>query len=99
MRSRRRARAGDSTTDGRETEYAGQSGCYLEVSPPQRFTDGVELASVVERKIRRPAVVVLDELDVDLCCVRALTHELGMTPGVHCLLRRKSSVQRAGSGR
>src|SRR2546426_1421265 len=87
---------GDSTTDGRETKHAGQSGCCLEVSPPQRFTDVVELAGIAERKIRRPAVVLLDELDVDLCRVRALTNKLGMTPRVHCLLRKKSCNHQNG---
>src|SRR2546422_2774441 len=61
-----------STTDGRETKHAGQSGRRIEVSPPQRFTDSVELASIVERQIRRPAVALLDELDVDLCTVGTL---------------------------
>src|SRR6266849_3898383 len=42
---------GGSTTDGRETKHAGQSGCCLEVSSPQRFTDVVELAGIAERKI------------------------------------------------
>src|SRR3989442_8802800 len=50
---------GDSTTDGRETKHAGQSGCCLEVSPPQRFTDVVELAGIAERTLRRPAGVLL----------------------------------------
>src|SRR6266542_5938185 len=64
---------GGSRADGRQTKHAGPSGCCLEVSPPQRFTDGVELASILERKIRRPTIVLLEELNVDLCCVRALT--------------------------
>jgi len=63
-------------TDGREIKDTGQPGCCLDVSPPQRFTDVVELAGILEREVGRPAVVLLDDLDVDLCCVRALTNEL-----------------------
>src|SRR2546427_12709789 len=55
---------GGSTTDGRETKHTRQSRCCLEIAPPQRFADGVELAGIIEGKIWRPAVLLLDELDV-----------------------------------
>ena len=39
---------GGSTPDGRETKHTGQSRCRFQVAPPQRFTDVVELAGIVE---------------------------------------------------
>jgi hypothetical protein len=74
--------------NGRETKYAGAPRSFLDVPAPQCSTNLIKLACVSEREIRRPAVALLDEIDVHLSGILALADELGVTLGAHGNLRR-----------
>ena len=60
-----------------------QSGCSDYVIPPKGLTYVVQPICVFKRKIRRPGVLRLDEINIDFGYETSFTNKLDMSPFSH----------------
>jgi hypothetical protein len=85
--------------NGCQREDARQPHRRCQITPSQGFADVIQLVRLIQAQIRRPAVVRLDEINVNLGHVPSFMDQFRMVACFHCFLFKKSGVQRSGVGR